>query len=83
MLAVFGVLFFFVYALARFTEWGSRFSILFFLIGVAIGVVIDATNDKTMERNIYPIEAVFWCIIFGPAVAMGREWGERRRRVEK
>jgi hypothetical protein len=78
--SVFVVLLLLVSGLARFFEWGSKFSILLFLVGVSVGVVIDATSDKTMDRNIYPIEAVMWWIIFAPAIAIGRELGSRLRK---
>jgi hypothetical protein len=68
--------------LVNFSEWGSQVSIPFFLVGVAVGVVIDALTDKTMDRNIFPIEAVVWCAIFGPALGFGKElgaWLKKRR----
>lgn len=72
-------------ALAGFTEWGSRISIPFFLLGVAAGVVVDALSDKTMDRNIFPIEAAIWCIIFGAALGIGKGLGTwfRRNRQNK
>ena len=49
----FVVLLLLVAALVRFTEWGSQLSIPFFLVGVAVGVVLDAVTDKTMDRNLF------------------------------
>jgi hypothetical protein len=69
-----------VSALVSFFGWGSQVSIPFFLIGVAVGVVIDALSDKTMDRNIYPIEAVVWCAIFAPALGFGKEIGAWMRK---
>ena len=71
----FGVTLILVAALVRFTEWGSQISIPFFLIGVAIGVVYDALSDKKIDRNLFPIEAVLACAIFGPALGFGKKLG--------
>jgi hypothetical protein len=81
----FGVLLLLVTALIRFTEWGSQLSIPFFLIGVAVGVVYDALTDKTMDRNIFPIEAAIWCGILAPALGFGKElgaWLKKDRQVK-
>jgi hypothetical protein len=72
-------------ALASSYEWGSRLSIPFFSIGVAVGVVYDALSDTTMDRNLFPIEAVIWCGIFATALGFGKELGAwlRKKRQSK
>jgi hypothetical protein len=77
---IFGVLLLLVSALVGFTEWGSQISIPFFLVGVAVGVVVDALSDKTMDRNLFPIEAVIWCGILGVALGYGKELGARLKK---
>lgn len=62
-----------------FSEWASRFSYSFFFAGVAIGVLIDVALDKT-ERNIYPIEIAFQCLILGPAIGFGFAFGSWLRK---
>jgi drug/metabolite transporter (DMT)-like permease len=81
----FAVLLLLVAALVRFTEWGSQLSIPFFLVGVAVGVVYDAVTDKTMDRNLFPIEAAFWSGILAVALGFGKElgaWLKKNRQVE-
>ena len=81
----FGVLLLLVAALVRFTQWGSQFSIPFFLIGVAVVVVYDAVTDKTTDRNLFPIEAVLVCAILAPALGFGKElgaWLKKNRQVK-
>lgn len=73
--SVFVVLLLLIAALVRFTEWGAQVSIPFFLIGVAVGVIYDALSDKTMDRNLFPIEAVIWCAILAPALGFGKGLG--------
>ena len=66
-------------------EWGSRLSIPFFSIGVAVGVVYDALSDTTMDRNLFPIEAVIWSAVFAAALGFGKELGAwlRKKRQSK
>jgi hypothetical protein len=48
-------------------------------------VVYDALTDKTMDRNIFPIEAAIWCAILAPALGLGKElgaWLKKNRQVE-
>jgi hypothetical protein len=71
----FAVLFLAVAALAGLSEWGSEISIWFFAIGTAIGVVRDALTDAKNDRNLFPIEVVFWCALFAVAMAFGKEFG--------
>jgi hypothetical protein len=85
ILSPFVVLLLLVAALVLFTEWGSQVSIPFFLLGVAVGVVIDAVTDKTMDRNLFPIEAAIWCGILAAALGFGKElgaWVKKRRQVK-
>ncbi len=74
------VLFLLIMALTVFVDWGWRFSTLFFLLGVAVGVVIDAFSDKTMERNVFPLEFLLWCVFFIPAIAAGKSLGGSLRK---
>jgi hypothetical protein len=71
----FAVLFLAVATLAGFSEWGSKISIPFFVIGTAIGVLRDALMDTKYDRNLFPIEIVFWCALFAVAIAFGKEIG--------
>jgi len=81
----FVVLLLLVAALVRFAEWGSQLSIPFFLLGVSVGVVFDAVTDKTMDRNLFPIEAAIWCGILAAALGFGKElgaWLKKDRRAK-
>ncbi len=71
----FAVLFFAVAAVAAFSDWGLKISILFFVIGTAIGVLRDALMDTKYDRNLFPIEIAFWCGLFAVAIAFGKELG--------
>jgi hypothetical protein len=85
IVSAFVVLLVLITALVSSYEWGSRVSIPFFSIGVAVGVVYDALSDKTMDRNLFPIEAGIWCAIFATALGFGKELGAwlRRKRQSK
>jgi hypothetical protein len=77
LLAVaFTVLFLAVAALAGLSEWGSKISISFFVVGTAIGVLRDALTDTKVDRNLFPIEIVFWCALFAMSMAFGKELGD-------
>jgi len=80
----FAVLFLAVAALAGVSEWGSKISIPFFVIGTAIGVLRDALMDTKYDRNLFPIEIAFWCAFFAVAMGFGKElgawWKKRARR---
>jgi hypothetical protein len=71
----FAVLFLAVAALASLSEWGSKINIWFFVVGAAIGVVRDALTDTKNDRNLFPIEVVFWCALFAMAMGFGKELG--------
>ena len=71
----FAVLFLAVAALASLSEWGSKINIWFFVVGTAIGVVRDALTDTKNDRNLFPIEVVFWCALFAMAMGFGKELG--------
>ena len=73
-----------VATLAGFSEWGSKISIPFFLVGTAVGVVRDALMDTKVDRNLFPIEVVIWCGFFAIAMGFGKElgaWWKRKRIV--
>ena len=72
---VFGVLLLAVGAFAGLSEWGSKISIPFFVIGTAIGVLRDALTDTKEDRNLFPIEVLIWCAIFAIAMGFGKELG--------
>jgi hypothetical protein len=76
----FAVLFLAVAALAGFSEWGSKISIPFFVIGTAIGVLRDALMDTKYDRNLFPIEIAFWCAFFAVAIGFGKELGAWRKK---
>jgi hypothetical protein len=71
----FAVLLLAVAALAGLSEWGSKISIPFFVVGTAIGVLRDALTDTKVDRNLFPIEIVFWCAVFAMATGFGKELG--------
>jgi hypothetical protein len=71
----FAVLLIAVAALAVVTEWGSKISIPFFVVGTAIGVLRDALTDTKNDRNLFPIEIAFWCALFAMAMGFGKELG--------
>ena len=71
----FAVLLIAVAALAVVTEWGSKISIPFFVVGTAIGVLRDALTDAKNDRNLFPIEVAFWCALFAMAMGFGKELG--------
>ena len=71
----FAVLLLAVAALAGLSEWGSKISIPFFVVGTAIGVLRDALTDTKVDRNLFPIEVVFWCALFAMAMGFGKELG--------
>lgn len=62
-------------ALAGLSEWGSKISIPFFVIGTAIGVLRDALTDTKEDRNLFPIEVLIWCAMFAIAMGYGKELG--------
>jgi hypothetical protein len=65
-----------VAALAGLSESGSKISIPFFVVGTAIGVLVDALTDRKNDRNLFPIEMVFWSAFFAMAMGFGKELGE-------
>ena len=79
----FAVLFLAVAALASLYEWGSKINIWFFVVGTAIGVVRDALTDTKNDRNLFPIEVVFWCALFAMAMGFGKELGAWRKKKAK
>jgi hypothetical protein len=72
---VFAVLLLAVAALAGLSDWGSTISISFFVVGTAIGVLTDALTDTKVDRNLFPIEIVFWCALLAVAMGFGKELG--------
>lgn len=72
---VFAVLLLAVAAFAGLSEWGSKISIPFFVIGAAIGVLRDALTDTKEDRNLFPFEIAFWCAMFAIAMGFGKELG--------
>ena len=75
MALVFAVLLLAVAVLAGLSEWGSKISIPFFVVGTAIGVLRDALTDTKEDRNLFPIEIAFWCAMFAIAMGYGKELG--------
>jgi hypothetical protein len=75
LVLVFAVLLLAVAALAGLSEWGSKISIPFFVIGTAIGVLRDALTDTKEDRNLFPFEIAFWCAVFAIAMGFGKELG--------
>jgi hypothetical protein len=50
---------------------GSLISVpLFVLIGVIVGIMVDVVLDTKVDRNIFPIEIIFWCIFLAPALVV-------------
>ena len=50
---------------------GNEFFVgLFILAGISIGVLIDVAMDGT-ERNLFPLEIMFWYVLIGPTVLLG------------
>ena len=43
---------------------------LFVLIGVIVGIMVDVVLDTKVDRNIFPIEIIFWCIFLAPALVV-------------
>jgi hypothetical protein len=41
---------------------------LLVLIGVIVGIMVDVVLDTKVDRNIFPIEIIFWCIFLAPAL---------------
>ena len=72
---VFAVLLLAVAALASLSEWGSKISIPFFVVGTAIGVLRDALTDTKEDGNLFPIEIAFWRAMFAIAMGFGKELG--------
>lgn len=73
-----------VAALTGLSEWGSKISIPFFVIGTAIGVLRDALMDTKYDRNLFPIEIAFWCAFFAVAMGFGKEigaWYKKKRSI--
>jgi len=73
-----------VAAIAGLSEWGSKISIPFFVVGTAIGVLRDALTDTKNDRNLFPIEVAFWCALFAAAMAFGKEigaWWKKKREI--
>ena|SRR5271166_4016825 len=80
----FAVLLLAVAALSGFSEWGSNISIVFFVVGTAVGVLRDALTDTKNDRNLFPLELAFWCALFAVAMAFGKEigaWYKKKRSV--
>ena len=71
----FAVLLLAVTAIAGHSEWGSKISIPFFVVGTAIGVLRDALTDTKEDRNLFPFEIIFWCAMFAIAMGFGKGLG--------
>lgn len=58
--------------------------VLFELVGVAMGTIVDAFSDDK-DRNMFPIEIVWWWVLFSPAVLAGSVagWFAQRMRHKK
>jgi len=84
VLLAFTVLFPVTLALAAFSERESWFIALFVLVGIGIGVIVDAFSDK-VDRNLFPIEIIWWSVLFAPAVIAGTMlgWLIRKNRRNK
>jgi hypothetical protein len=53
------------------SKWRSGFVVLvMFIAGVATGVLVDVALDSG-ERNLFPIEVIWWWVLLGPACALG------------
>jgi len=84
LVLAFAVLLLAVAAIAGLSEWGSKISISFFVVGTAIGVLRDALTDAKNDRNLFPIEVAFWCALFAAAMALGKEigaWWKKKREI--
>ena len=53
-----------------------RFTPLF-LLGVALGVLLDVHLDQTMERNLFPIELAWWLLFCWVALTLGGAFDTR------
>lgn len=84
VLLAFIVLFPVTLALAAFSERESWFVALFVLVGIGIGVMIDAFSDK-VDRNLFPIEIMWWSVLLAPAIIAGTTlgWWMRKNRRNK
>src|SRR5258708_38003124 len=76
----FSVLLLTVAALAGLSEWGSKISIPFFVVGTGIGVLRDALTDTKVDRNLFPIEVVFWCALVAMPMGFGEKLGAWRKK---
>ena len=58
--------------------------VLFVLVGVAIGTIVNAFTD-VKDRNLFPFEIVWWWVLFAPAVLLGvvSGWLTQRLRHNK
>ena len=52
---------------------------LFVAVGISIGVIADVSLDEN-DRNIFPIEIVFWSAFLAPGVLVGAAVGESIRK---
>ena len=53
------------------------------LVGIAIGVFIDATMDfflRAFDRNLWPVEIIIWWVFAPVPMALGALVGKRLRR---
>jgi hypothetical protein len=50
-----------------------------FIVGVALGVLTDVALDPN-ERNLFPIEVIWWWALLGPGCAVGAIVGSALRR---
>jgi hypothetical protein len=79
VLAAMMVLFPASFYLARKAEYLSLLTGLFMLFGVAVGVTLDAVLDRSVDRNLFPLEIVVLAVITAPAIVAGTVAGSWRR----
>jgi len=74
LLWAFAVLFPVTLVLAALSEKESWVIAFFVVVGVGIGVMIDAATDQA-SRNLFPFEFLFLCVLLAPAVIAGTTLG--------
>jgi hypothetical protein len=65
---------------ARRAEYLSLLTGLFMFFGIAVGVTVDALLDRSVDRNLFPLEILVFAVIAAPAIVAGTVSGCWRRR---
>jgi hypothetical protein len=63
-------------ALVVYSGKGSWIAVpLLVLLGVVFGIMIDVVLDTKVDRNIFPVEIVFWCVFLAPVMIVSSALG--------